>query len=89
MNQYAYGKPFTDLKSLKIYPADVIEPEVTMYTEKNYLQGGSQGATFTLVSYEVLLYQWKENSEAKMAHIEQISHQQRATWQWHATSDDL
>ncbi|KAJ0431592.1 putative F-box domain, leucine-rich repeat domain superfamily, F-box-like domain superfamily [Helianthus annuus] len=83
--------PFTNLKSLKIYPADVSKPEVTMYTEvKNYLLGSSQGATFTLVSYEevravmdvtsarnlmtklkVLLDQWQEYSETKMAHIEQ------------------
>ncbi|XP_022025526.1 putative F-box/FBD/LRR-repeat protein At4g13965 [Helianthus annuus] len=45
--------PFTDLKSLKIYPADITIPEVTLSTEvKNFLLDSSQGATFTLVSHE-------------------------------------
>ncbi|KAJ0630984.1 putative F-box domain, leucine-rich repeat domain superfamily, F-box-like domain superfamily [Helianthus annuus] len=46
--------PFTDLKSLKIYPADITKPEVTMSTEvKNFLLDSPHGATFTPVSYEV------------------------------------
>ncbi|KAI7739804.1 hypothetical protein M8C21_024268 [Ambrosia artemisiifolia] len=46
--------PFTRLKSLKIYPSDITEPEVTMSTEvKNFLLDSSQDATFTLVSHEV------------------------------------
>ncbi|KAI7739807.1 hypothetical protein M8C21_024271, partial [Ambrosia artemisiifolia] len=45
--------PFTVLNSLKIYPADVTKPRVTMSTEvKTYLLDSSQGAIFMLVSYE-------------------------------------
>ncbi|MFS8006602.1 putative F-box domain, leucine-rich repeat domain superfamily, F-box-like domain superfamily [Helianthus anomalus] len=50
--------PFVNLKSLKIYPGyvspfDQAQQKVTMSTEvKDYLLGGSPGATFTMVSHE-------------------------------------
>ncbi|KAK1438379.1 hypothetical protein QVD17_04187 [Tagetes erecta] len=47
--------PFSNLKSLKIYPYDVfsMEPEVHVSTEvKNFLIGSSPGVTFTVVPRE-------------------------------------
>lgn len=54
------ASPFVNLKSLKVYPVYVTsgeqtQNELTMPNEvKSYLLGGSPGATFTMVSYEVL-----------------------------------
>ncbi|KAJ0484215.1 putative leucine-rich repeat domain superfamily [Helianthus annuus] len=84
--------PFVNLKSLKIYPSyvspyDQAQQKVTMSTEvKDYLLGGSPGATFTMVSHEEIRVvknvtsarnlmrklqdQLKENIETNTSHIE-------------------
>ncbi|KAJ0811472.1 putative F-box domain, leucine-rich repeat domain superfamily, F-box-like domain superfamily [Helianthus annuus] len=57
--------PFTNLKSLRIYPAfgtrvEQTQRKVAMSTEvKSYLVDASPGATFTMVSHEVYMYTMK------------------------------
>ncbi|XP_076925452.1 F-box protein At5g03100-like [Bidens hawaiensis] len=106
--------PFSNLKSLKIYPYYVslneqARPEVTMsYEVKEYLLDASPGATITMVSHEeaktvknivlacmfmrelqVLLYQWKENSETNTTRLMQgkapmeVKNQLATERKWH------